>query len=88
MDGEALEKSYVPHLGAMLNDLSGQLPDLAAATSPAVDPRQAPARPGAPRDPGLTQPGETTNGSDGSMITATPSQSGDASMHVGAGRRA
>jgi hypothetical protein len=76
-----LQKSYVGQVQGWLNDLSGQIASLQSSFTPAV-------AAGMPQYPGGTQPGETTGGGDGGMVTSTPSSSGTAQMVPGAGQRA
>ena len=75
-----LEKTYVPNLGGVANDLSGQIASLQAAFTPAV-------AAGMPQSPGSGQPGENVGGSDGSPVTTTPSSSGTGAMVPGVGQR-
>jgi hypothetical protein len=76
-----VEKTYVPNLGGVANDLSGQIATLQSAFTPAV-------AAGMPQSPTGPQPGETISDSDGSMVTSGPSSSGTGAMVTGAGQRA
>ncbi len=77
-----MTKSYVGTLAGSLNPLKPQ--ELVQQTSPPAGPDHTRPSP----QPDNTQPGETIAGSDGSMVTASPSSSGTGQMILGAGTRA
>ncbi len=77
-----MTKGYVGTLAGSLNPLRPQ--DLVQQTSPPA----GPVHPGPSPQRDKTQPGEAIAGSDGSMVTASPSSSGTGQMILGAGTRA
>ena len=78
-----LVKSYVATVSGYVQPIDA--PAAQAAITPAVDPAQAMKSPGGPAAPSVVQPGETTGGSDGSMVTVSQSNSGAGAISPGFG---